>query len=83
MKNLLHERQLIEAQMNVYKASMLLNSALSSLSRIASEIAGESLVADLCGDDEIEFRRINVNNDLVDDDYTAIRMEDILTNLKR
>ena len=82
MTNLSQERELIEAQMNVYKASRLLNSALSSLSIIASEIAGESLVADLCGDDEIEFRRIN-NNDLIDDDYTAIRMEDILTTLKR
>ena len=82
MTNLSQERELIEAQMNVYKASRLLNSALASLSRIASEIAGESLVADLCGDDEIEFRRVN-DNDLVDDDYTAIRMENIITILKR
>lgn len=34
MANISQERQLIEAQMNVYKASRLLNSALSSLSII-------------------------------------------------
>ena len=59
----------------VYELSSKLNGALNELSEAATKINGQPLVADLCGGDEIEFRRLD--KDGIPNDYDCIRIEDI------
>lgn len=68
-------QQLKKAEEKVLDAYIALSSALGNLSSIASEIYGEELQADLCGGDEIEFRRIDEHG--VVDDFDCIRIEDL------
>ena len=68
-------QQLKKAEQKVLDASTALSSALGHLSSIASEIYGEELQADLCGGEEIEFRRSDEHG--VVDDFDCIRIEDL------
>ena len=71
--------RLEQAYRRVLDAEANLNSALESLSVIASNVYGEELNVDLCSGGEIEFRRV-VNGDV--DNFGCIRFEDIV-NRKR
>lgn len=50
------KRELLAAERKVRKYSNELFSALKKLGKIASEITGEDIRADLCSGEEIEFR---------------------------
>ena len=70
-------QQLKKAKEKVLDASIKLGSALSHLSSIATEIYGEDLQADICGGEEIEFRRRG--EDGYFDALDCVRLEDIET----
>lgn len=53
------------------KASNNLETELQVLSRIASDVYGQELKADICPGDEIEFRPI-------DDEFICLKIEDII-----
>jgi len=59
----------------VYNLSNRLSLALQNLSSIATEIYGEDLQADLCGGNEIEYRRLGPDGYF--DAMDCIRLEDI------
>lgn len=67
--------QLMKLYDKVNDLNSQLQAALETLGNAASEMYGQELQADLCGDNEIEFR-------LMDGDFadvnTCIRIEDIL-----
>lgn len=67
--------ELRRAERRVLDAANRLSAALEELSNIATKIYGEDLQADLCGGEEIEFRRRN--DDGYFDDFDCIRLEDI------
>ena len=52
-------------------ASNRLDSELQELGRIASDVYGRELKADICNGDEIEFRPI-------DDEFICLEIEDII-----
>lgn len=58
-----------------YLANDLLHAKLEMLSKIASKILGYCVIADMCGDNEIEFRKVNDNG--IPDDFSTIRIEEI------
>lgn len=58
------------------KCSIELLSQLELLSRIASEIYGEEIVAEICSGNEIEFRITDANGTTNAD--CCIRLEDLL-----
>ena len=55
--------------------SIKLSNSLQLLSIAASQLYGEELVAEICAEDEIEFRTANDPDSL---NGTALRIEDIL-----
>ena len=63
-----------EAYDQVLDASNRLSAAQQKLGRIASDLIGFEVVADICGGEEIEFRSINDDGS---DDYDCIRIEQI------
>lgn len=65
----------------VDKRNSELQGALEDCSRIASNILGYNVVADLCSSIEIEFRRIC--SDDRPDNWDCIRFEDICDMVKR
>ena len=72
--------QLIEVYADCMSINNRLECKMGELGRLATEIYGEKLVADMCAGSEIEFRRLN-DNGFVDADST-IRIEDIITKTK-
>lgn len=75
------ERELRAIVNRIIRLSGELTMELGNLSNLASEIYGETIVADLCSGSEIEFRRVYGSEGFVDD-YDCIRMEDILDKLE-
>ncbi len=74
------EKKLTQAyNLALYDANRL-SLSLQALGKIASDIYGEELVADLCGGEEIEFRHIL--GDDVPDSYDIIRIEDLYNKLR-
>ena len=73
--------KIIKAEQDCYDAEMFLKSRLRVLSDLASQAFGEPLHADMCGGSEIEFRRCNEDGYGVDD-FSCIRMEEVLSRLK-
>lgn len=71
--------ELKRALKRVYDMGCRLSMALQDLSSIATEIYGEDLQADLCGGNEIEFRRRD--EDGYFDAMDCIRIEDIESKL--
>lgn len=70
------KKQLIAAYRRVEDAEDRLISAAGRLSRIASDYLGYEVSAELCAGSEIEFRR--VTRDGLSDDFSTIRLEDII-----
>ena len=69
------ENKLLKLYNKVENLNNQLHGALETLSNAASEMYGQELLADLCGDNEIEFRLMD--GEYADED-TCIRIEDIL-----
>jgi hypothetical protein len=61
--------------------AIALGSSLQKLSTIASELYGTEVTADLCNGFEIEFRENDERGYI--DDYSTIRIEDILNRIDR
>lgn len=72
-------RELSYAYVNCLNAIHALEMAEQHLSRLASEAYGDQIEAEICGGDEIEFRRYN--GDYVDEN-DCLRIEDILEKLE-
>lgn len=72
--------QLVELYGDCLKLDNRLECKMSELGRLATEIYGEELVADMCAGSEIEFRRLD-DDGFVDADST-IRIEDIIAKTK-
>ena len=72
--------QLVELYGDCLKLNNRLECKMGKLGRLATEIYGEELVADMCVGSEIEFRRLD-DDGFVDADST-IRIEDIITKTK-
>ena len=62
-----------------YLANDLLLAKLGMLSETATKILGYFVIADICGGNEIEFRKVNNNG--IPDDFSTIRMEEILKSV--
>ena len=75
------ERELRTIVNRINRLSGELTMELRNLSDLASEIYGETIVADLCSGSEIEFRRVYGSEEIVDD-YDCIRMEKILDKIE-
>ena len=69
------DSRLRSAYGKVESAINALESAQQELGRVASELTGMELMADVCGGSEIEFR--TVMPDGVQDDFVCLRVEDI------
>lgn len=66
------KQQLLKQYDKCEKASNKLQKEMERLSALASNFAGEELIADMCtGADEIEFRKM-------DDAWSTIRIEELL-----
>lgn len=61
------------------KAENTLNAKLGVLALLASEILGYEVVADLCSEANIEFRRVEKDGVA---DFDNIRIEDVLSKIK-
>ena len=57
----------------------LLLAKLGMLSETATKILGYCVIADICGGNEIEFRKMNNNG--IPDDFSTIRIEEILKSV--
>ena len=67
--------QLMRLYNRVENLNNQLQAALETLSNAASKMYGQELQADLCGDNEIEFRLMD--GEYIDE-HTCIRIENIL-----
>ena len=74
------KKKILRAEQLCYDYSNDLTNALGTLARMASEVLGYEVVADICNGDEIEFRTM-IDDGVADDDI-AIRMEDIISKIK-
>lgn len=72
--------QLVELYGDCLKLDNRLECKMDKLGRLATEIYGEELIADMCAGSEIEFRRLD-DNGFVDADSTII-LEDIIVKNK-
>ena len=82
MATIMNEKDLRNAERQVYECAVRLNGALEELSNAVSLVLGYEVVADLCsGGTEIEFRIVS-DSDVVDSD-SCIRMEDVISRLKK
>ena len=72
--------QLVELYADCMSINNKLERKMSELGRLATEIYGDELVADMCAGSEIEFRRLD-DKGFVDSDST-IRIEDIISKTK-
>ena len=70
-------KTIIREYENTVDAARRLQSQIGRLSGIVSSYLGEEVVADICGGNEIEFRRMK--DGFIDGDST-IRLEDIIHN---
>lgn len=68
-------KTIIREYENTLDAAIRLQSQLGRLSEIVSSYLGEEVVADICGGNEIEFRRMK---DGFVDAYSTMRLEDII-----
>ena len=68
--------QLVELYGDCLKLDNRLECSMGELGRLATEIYGEELVAEMCAGNEIEFRRIDDNGFV--DAYSTILIEDII-----
>ena len=75
------EKELLKAYDMVIDVATELNARLGKLGKLATDVYGENLTADLCGGYEIEFRR-NDENGFIDAD-DCIRLETLLEILKK
>lgn len=74
-------KELSRIEDRVYRYSSSLTGELEKLGNIASKILGFEVIADICGGEEIEFREVG-KGDYVKD-FTCLRMEDVIAELKR
>ena len=74
-------KELSRIEDRVYRYSSSLTGELEKLGNIASKILGFEVIADICGGEEIEFREVE-KGDCVKD-FTCLRMEDVIAELKR
>ena len=75
------EREIKRLEKKCYECEHELNKALAFLGNAASAVLGYDVVAELCVDGEIEFRTIG--SDGIPNDFSYIRMEDVLTKINR
>lgn len=73
-------RELSRIEDRVYRYSSSLTGELEKLGNIASKILGFEVIADICGGEEIEFREVGKGGYV--NDFTCLRMEDVITKLK-
>lgn len=74
------KKKLLRTEQQCYDYSNGLKCELEKLARMASEVLGFKVIADICNGEEIEFRAI-MSNDVANVDI-AIRMEDIIKILQ-
>ena len=72
--------RLVELYGDCLKLDNRLECKMGKLGRLATEIYGEELIADMCAGSEIEFRILD-DDGFVDADST-IRIEDIIAKTK-
>ena len=73
-------KELCRIENKVYDLSASLSAQLGILGRVASEILGYQVDAELCHGDELEFRV--VEKDGIIDPDSCIRMEEVIDKLK-
>lgn len=73
------KKYLLKAYHNVEHANAELSMQVGMLSKIASDILGYDVDAEICSNDEIEFRKIMPDG--VSDPDSTIRLEEILEKL--
>ena len=76
MANLNEKKYLLKAYHNVERANAELSTKVGMLSKLASDILGYDVTAELCSNNEIEFRKIMPDG--VSDPDSTIRLEEIL-----
>ena len=74
------EKQLRKIESKIYGLSADLTAELEKLSSVATDILGYDVVADICNGSEIEFRTTNDRGFV--DDFSCIRLEDVINKLK-
>ena len=75
------KKQLLAAQNAVLSTAAELSEKLGKLSRLATDVLGFNVQADLCGGGEIEFRCEDDRGYV--DAFSTIRMEEIIDNLRK
>lgn len=75
------KKQLLAAKSAVLTTAAVLSIKLGKLSRLASEVLGFDVQADLCGGGEIEFRCVDDGGYV--DAFSTIIMEDIIRKIEK
>lgn len=73
------EKRILEAYNKCLKAKNSFLAAQENLTKVASELLGVDIIAEICGGGEVEFRRVKGKGaDRYVDDYDTLRIEDLI-----
>ena len=75
----MNKKQLLKEYKKALDAENAANIALQELSRTASDVLGEDVIADICVGGEIEFRHVDECG--AADEYDTILLEDIIERI--